>query len=103
MSIDKDFLEWFENASIYVGFDRHASFGGWGYVVAAIHHENAQLQQYVHDLDGDDIEALEASEEIKRMPGVWIGHDKDPVEAMQRMVSRAMEAHFYELNHTQRR
>jgi len=84
------FEDWISGASIYIGYARYGQLGGHGFVVASTYDESEDLREAVENLDGGDIEALDAADKIKRMD-CWYANDPDPAVAMQRLMGQMRE------------
>lgn len=96
---EADFLDWFSGADIYVGYARYGQLGGHGWVCVSNYDGSDELAVLVDNLDGGDIEALDAAKAIRsRFPGAWLGNSPDPAEAMRKMLDLARRYYFETLN-----
>lgn len=84
------FEDWVSGASIYIGYARYGQLGGHGFVVASRYDDSGELRAAVDDLDGGDIEALQAAEKIAAMDCLYANHP-DPAVAMQLLMAKLRE------------
>ena len=94
---EEEFLNWISGASIYIGYARYGQLGGHGFVCVGDYGEDEILRSWVDDLNGGDHEALSAAQNITKM-NCWLGNDRDPAKAMQKMLDMARQYYYYELN-----
>jgi len=93
---EEDFLEWLSGINICVGYAR---YGGHGFVCVGTYDEHVYIRGLVEDLEGGDEEAFAAERKLHNVD-CWIGHDKDPVKAMEKMVFRVRHYYFFKLNNS---
>jgi hypothetical protein len=94
---ENDFIDWLSCASIYIGYARYGQLGGHGFVCVGDYDGSDEIATKVDDLNGGDIEALDAGDWLARR-NVWIGNDPDPSKAMAMMVEQARRYYFDVLN-----
>ena len=95
-SEDDIFLEWLAGADIYTGYCRYGQINGHGFLCASSYDENEDLETAVDNLDGGDLEALDAGKYIEDSD-YWYSSNKCPSKAMADLV-RQMRNYYYELN-----
>ena len=74
----------------YHGYARYAQWGEWEHVFTASYDESERLRDMTEDLESSDTEALRASKDIDKMVldgDAYLGHDKDPVLALQKCIN----------------
>jgi len=99
MRTEDDFLEWLNQADIYIGWDRYAQFEHWGFVCATSYNENDQLREDIESIGcAGDIEAMEAGSRIKADSDCWCASHKNPAIAMTELVEKLRRYYFDELN-----
>jgi hypothetical protein len=98
MRTEADFIEWLSGASIYVGYARYGQLGGHGFVCVGTYDWSDDIARWTDDLNGGDIEALDAADRLASQDGVWLGNDPDPSRAMAKMMERARRFYFDVLN-----
>ena len=93
---EDDFLDWLECAAIHINYCRYGQLGGHGFACISAYDWTEELEELVADLDGGDLEALDAAEKIESMR-CWIGKDRDPAKAMQNLLDK-MRAHYFSMS-----
>jgi len=94
---EDDFIEWLGGASFYTCYARYGQLGGHGFVVASDYDYNEWLEKEVFNLNGGDIEALEAADLIQELD-CWYVNDPNPATAMTLIVDKMRKYYFKAFN-----
>ena len=94
---EAEFFEWLSGAEISINYCRYGQLGGHGFLCATSYDDGGETAALVDELDGGDIDALEAAEKLEKN-GCWYGNDIDPSKAMEKMLEQIRQYYFYELN-----
>lgn len=94
-----NFLDWLSCAEIYIAHNRYGTFWGHGFLCASDYDYNEELESSIGNLDGEDIEALEAAKTIM-INAEWVACDRCPSEAM-RMLTEKMYCYWEKMDRAQ--
>jgi hypothetical protein len=100
MKTEKDFLEWLYGASFYHGTTRYGQFPGY-HIFVTRYDSDDELRQLVDDLEGGDVEALDAGyklAEMQKIGEIWLAYNDNPAVAMIHLVAQIRGYYFNILN-----